>query len=93
MPPLMAASTERTVPSVNSFLLPDTLTAVLLASPGACVTGEIVIRPLGDLGYPFRLDPFLAFLGRAPAFWGAFSERSAGFAESRPETASSKARR
>jgi hypothetical protein len=28
----MAASTERTVPSVNSFTLPDTLTAVLLAS-------------------------------------------------------------
>src|SRR5712692_6247538 len=35
----MAASTERTVPSVNSFTLPDTLTAVLLANPGACVTG------------------------------------------------------
>src|SRR2546426_9598129 len=28
-----------TVPSVNSFTLPDTLTAVLLANPGACVTG------------------------------------------------------
>jgi hypothetical protein len=89
----MAASTERTIPSVNSFLLPDTLTAVLLASPGACVTGEIVIRPLGGLGYPFRLDSFLALLGRAPAFWLAFPERSAGFAESRPETTSSKARR
>jgi hypothetical protein len=35
----MAASTERTVPSVNSFTLPDTLTAVLLANPGACLTG------------------------------------------------------
>ena len=35
----MAASTERTVPSVNSFTLPGTLTAVLLANPGACVTG------------------------------------------------------
>ncbi len=35
----MAASTEQTVPSVNSFTLPDTLTAVLLATPGACVTG------------------------------------------------------
>ena len=72
MPPLMAASTERTVPSVNSFLLPDTLTAVLLANPGACVPGEIVIRPLGGLGYPFRLDPFLVFLGRVAAFWAAF---------------------
>lgn len=54
---------------------------------------EIVIRPLGGLGYPFRLDPFLAFLGRALAFRAAFSEISAGFAESRPDTASSKARR
>ncbi len=35
----MAASTEQTVTSVNSFTLPDTLTAVLLANPGACVTG------------------------------------------------------
>ena len=35
----MAASAERTVPSVNSFLLLDTLTAVFLANPGACVTG------------------------------------------------------
>src|SRR6266849_8101026 len=65
---LMAASTERTVPAVNSLTLPDTLTAMLLANPGACVTSEIVIRPLGGLGYPFRLDLFLAFLGRAPAF-------------------------
>ncbi len=91
--PLMAASPERTVPAVNSLTLPDTLTAMLLANPGACVTSEIVIRPLGGLGYPFRLDLFLAFLGRAPAFWAAFSERSTGFAESRPDTASSKARR
>ena len=37
-PPLVAASTEQTVPSVSSFPLPDTLTAVLLASPGACAT-------------------------------------------------------
>ncbi len=35
IPPLMAASTERTVPSVNSFTVPDTLTAVRLADPGA----------------------------------------------------------
>jgi len=35
----VAASTERTIPSVNSFTLPDTLPAVLLANPGACVTG------------------------------------------------------
>jgi hypothetical protein len=34
MPPLMAASTEQTVPSVNSFTLPDTLTAMLLATLG-----------------------------------------------------------
>jgi hypothetical protein len=53
----------------------------------------VVIRPLGSRGYPFRLDPVLAFVGRAPTFWAAFSERSAGFAESRPDTASSKARR
>jgi hypothetical protein len=33
----MAASTERNAPSVNSFTLPYTLTAVLLANPGACV--------------------------------------------------------
>ena len=38
----MAASTERTVPSVNSFTLPHTLTAVLLANPGACVTRSSV---------------------------------------------------
>src|SRR5216684_4550244 len=44
IPPLMAASTERTVPSVNSFTLPDTLTAVLLANPGACVTGCFWVR-------------------------------------------------
>src|SRR5215468_9676740 len=50
-------------------------------------------KPLSGLAYPFCLDSFLAFLGRAPAFWAAFSERSAGFAESRPETTSSKARR
>jgi hypothetical protein len=53
----------------------------------------VVIRPLGSHGYPFRLDPVLAFVGRAPTFWAAFSERSAGFAERRPDTASSKARR
>ena len=35
----MAASTERSVPSVNSFTLPGTLPAVLLAHPGTCVTG------------------------------------------------------
>jgi len=32
-------STEWTVPSVNSFTLPTTLPAMLLANPGACVTG------------------------------------------------------
>ena len=37
---------------------------------------ECPIRPIGGIGYPFRLDPFLAFLGRAPAFWAAFSEIS-----------------
>src|SRR3972149_2899333 len=31
-------------------------------------------RTLGGLGYPFRLDPFLVFLGRAPAFRPPFSE-------------------
>ena len=50
-------------------------------------------KPLSGRGHPFRLDSFLAVLGRAPAFWLAFSESSAGFAESRPETTSSKARR
>ena len=35
----MAASTERSLPPVNSFVLPDTLTAVRLANPGTCVTG------------------------------------------------------
>jgi hypothetical protein len=62
----MAASTERTIPPGQSTrsCFPTRLTAVLLANPGACVPGEIVIRPLGGLGYPFRLDPFLAFLGR-----------------------------
>jgi hypothetical protein len=39
IPPLMAASTEWTVPSVHSFALPDTLTAVRLSHPGARVTG------------------------------------------------------
>jgi len=43
--------------------------------------------------YPFRLDPFLPFFGRAPTFWAAFSEISACFALMRPDTASSKARR
>ncbi len=51
------------------------------------------IRPLGGLGYPFCLDPFLVFLGRAPTFRAAFSERSACFALMSPDTASSKARR
>jgi len=40
----MAASTERTIPSVHSFTLPNTLPAVLLANPGVCVTvrsGEV----------------------------------------------------
>ena len=54
---------------------------------------EIVIRPLGGRGYPFRRDPFVAFWGRAPAVRAACSARSAGFAERRPDTASSKARR
>src|SRR5438094_3430558 len=44
IPPLLGASTEQTIPSVNSFTLPDTLTAVLLAKPGACVTGEGGLR-------------------------------------------------
>ena len=35
----MAVSTERLSRSVNSFTLPDTLPAVLLVNPGACVTG------------------------------------------------------
>ncbi len=35
----MAVSTERLSRSVNSFTLPATLPAVLLANPGACVTG------------------------------------------------------
>jgi hypothetical protein len=35
----MVAATERAVPSVNSFTLPNTLTAVLLATRGACVAG------------------------------------------------------
>ena len=59
----------------------------------ACTFGNVQISSLGGLGNPFRLDPFLAFLGRAPTFRAAFSEISAGFAESRPDTASSKARR
>src|SRR6266536_3497159 len=33
-----------TVPSVNSFTLPDTLPAVLLVNPGACVTGASGLR-------------------------------------------------
>src|SRR5437867_8484583 len=44
IPPLLGASTERTIPSVNSCTLPDTLTAVLLANPGACVTFRSVAR-------------------------------------------------
>ena len=50
----MAASTERTVPSVNSFTLPDTLPAVLLANPGACVTGA---SGLGHTGRARRETP------------------------------------
>ncbi len=42
----MAASTEQSVPSVNSFTLPDTLTAVL-ATPGASVTGASGWGPTG----------------------------------------------
>jgi hypothetical protein len=34
----MAASTERAVPSVNSFMLPNTVTAMLLATPGPWMT-------------------------------------------------------
>jgi hypothetical protein len=34
-----------TVPSVNSFTLPATLPAVLLATPGACVTGATGLGP------------------------------------------------
>src|SRR6267143_6295909 len=45
---------------------------------------------VGGLGYPFCLDPFLAFLGRAPTFWATFSEISACFALIRADTASSK---
>ncbi len=43
--------------------------------------------------YPFRLDPFLALLGRVSAFWPAPSAISAGFTSSRSETTSLKARR
>ena len=43
--------------------------------------------------YPFRLDPFLAVLSRASAFWAALSKVAAGFTLSRSETTSSKARR
>jgi hypothetical protein len=53
--------------------------------------GSLSVRV--GVSYPFRLDPFLAFVGRAPAFRAAFSEIAAGFAESSPDTASSKARR
>src|SRR5207247_7441389 len=37
IPPLLGASTERPIPSVNLFTLPDTFTAVLLSTPGSCV--------------------------------------------------------
>ncbi len=57
------------------------------------LASEVGEHVLGEFHYPFRLDPFWALLGRAPAFRAAFSEISAGFAESRRETASSKARR
>ena len=41
----MAASTERRVPSLNSFTLPATLPAPLLATPGACVTDATRLGP------------------------------------------------
>src|SRR6266849_6290327 len=50
-------------------------------------------RQDGSNRYPFRLDPFLTFLGRAPTLWATFSEISSCFALIRSDTASSKARR
>jgi hypothetical protein len=41
----MAASTERRVPSLNSFTLPATVPAPLLATPGACVTDATRLGP------------------------------------------------
>ena len=57
MPPLMVASTERTVPSVNSFLLLDGRASgtLGLVSPG--LPGEVTLRRVPvALIYSFFLD-------------------------------------
>ena len=54
----MVASTERTVPSVNSFLLPDTLTAVLPENLGLCVPGASARSHTAAC--PGRADLFLS---------------------------------